>query len=133
MNEEKFKFVFGDGKPSPKSLCFAFNRAERSPEQLEAARLARDARMKETEARQAVQRGYELPELKRLKSSCPFCSYGDYDLVIDKDADGWYFVLCTTCGARGPRTRDGYLAAAWLWELLRTENEDPLLERDGIL
>lgn len=130
MNTEKIKFVFGDGKPSPESLCFAYNRAERSPEQLEAARQAQAARMKDAEARQAVQRGYELPELKGALHVCPFCSCAD-ELFVDRDADGWYFVSCTTCGAKGPRTRDGYLAAAWLWQLLRTDNEDPLLERDG--
>lgn len=132
MNTEKFKFVFGDDKPSPESLCFAYNRAERSLEQLEAARQAQAARMKDAEARQAVQRGYDLPELKGALRECPFCSFAD-GVLVDKDPEGWYFVFCSECGARGPRTRDGYLAAAWLWKLLRTDNEDPLLERSSIL
>lgn len=135
MNVEncKFVFVYGDGGKAPEgAVCFAYPGMELSPEQIEAAERGRQAHatyMKKITDEQDEKRHYYLPKLKAPLLSCPFCSMLA-EQEADKDQDGWYFVLCTFCGARGPKTLDGYLAAAWLWQSLRQDREDPLLDRE---
>lgn len=119
------RFIYGGAEPAPKgALCFIYGGdvAEVS----ERRRVAMVRRANE----QAAQAGRYAPLAEYLPLlECPFCDSREGEPVLERDREGWYFVFCTSCGARGPRTRDGYLAAYSMWSTMRADVDNPLLYR----
>ena len=120
-DEVKIRFIYG-GEPAPQgAVAFTYG------DPVKAAEMRRVSMIQRANEQAA---GYHVPMVKCLPlMECPFCDSREGEPVLERDREGWYFVFCTSCGARGPRTRDGYLAAYHVWSTMRADVDNPLLWR----